>query len=103
MGVIPKKLFQVQLGETEEEIYTAPSETITQITEIWVTNPTETAIDLTLKAHGDSEDNTILYEDEIENNKRFEGAKIVLAAGEKVYAEGEDLVLTGYGIEESVD
>ena len=97
-----KKLFQEQLGTGTISLYSTPTDTKTQITEIWIANPTDNPIDITLKTHGDLEENTILDNVEIEENLNIDGSKIVLDENEEIYAEGENLVVTAYGIEEGV-
>ena len=97
-----KKLFQEQLGTGTVSLYSTPTDTKTQITEIWIANPTAETISITIKTHGDLEENTILDSVEVEENLNIDGSKIVLDETEEIYAEGEDLVATAYGIEEGV-
>ena len=102
MSVTPKKLFQTQIGTGTNTLYTTPTGYRTQITEMWVSNTTTDPINFTLKAHGDLEENILLNEVEIEENLNIDGMKVVLDDSEVIYGEGENLVVTGYGIEEDV-
>lgn len=104
----PKKLAQAALTTSMAAVYTAPANTTTQITEIWIANTnTTTARKISLATHGTATANTLVPEQEIaaKGYAAFSDTKIVLAAGEviagKVDTGSNETIITLYGIEEA--
>ena len=103
----PKKLAQTTLSTSMTAVYTAPSGTVTQITEIWVSNTnTTSARKISIAAHGTATANVLIPVQEIAENgyATFSDSKIVLAAGEVLAGKvdtGTDVNITVYGIEEA--
>ena len=105
---IPKKLFQGALSTVATAAYTAPANTRTQVTEIWIANTNTTTIrNVTVFAHGLATANTLIPLSPIAANglQMLDGTKIVLTATETVGFKqdvGTDVIVTIYGIEEAL-
>ena len=101
-----KKLAQTALSTTMAARYTSPAGTVTQVTEIWLTNTNTTTVrTVTLRAHGTAAGNTLADRIEIpaRDTAIIDGCKIVLEAGDVLAASqdaGTDVILTAYGIQE---
>lgn len=104
----PKKLYQGALSTTATNKYTAPSNMMTQITEIWIANTNSTtARNVTMYAHGLANNNILIpYANVVANGlQMIDGSKIVLTASDTIGFKqdvGTDVVVTIYGIEEQI-
>jgi len=105
---IPKKLFQGAISTIATDVYTAPADTRTQVTEIWIANINTTTIrNVTLYAHGLLVANTLIPISPISANglQMLDSTKIVLTAAETIGFKqdvGTDVIVTIYGIEEAL-
>ena len=105
---IPKKLFQGALSTAVTAVYTAPADTRTQITEIWIANNNTTTIrNVTVFAHGLVSGNILipLLPVPLSGLQMLDEAKIVLTATEVIGFKqdvGTDVIVTIYGIEEAL-
>ena len=103
----PKKLFQTTSTSSVAVIYTAPSSTTPQITEMWICNTnTSSTVTFSVYVHGTASTNLLLNENTLitRETKIVDGSKLILATGETVAFKqdsGADIVITGYGIEEA--
>lgn len=102
----PKRLSQDTLTIMPTAVYTAPIDAITQVTEIWIANTSETDVrKVSIYAHGLEKHNALILDLYIEplNTKIIDGCKIVLSSTETLGGkqhEGSDVVITAYGVEE---
>lgn len=106
MSITPKKLCQSVIATSMAAVYTVPASTITQVTEIWITNTNvTTARVVSLAVHGTAAGNTILAPLSLAANetKVISNCRIVLSATEPLAAKvdaGSDVNIAAYGIEE---
>jgi NAD/NADP transhydrogenase alpha subunit len=102
----PKKLAQSALTNSLVAIYTVPALTTSQVVEVWLSNTNATtARVVTIAVHGNATANQIVPGLSIPalDFKVIDNAKIVLTAGEILYAKidtGSDVNITIYGLEE---
>lgn len=106
--VTAKKLYQGALSTTATALYTVPTNTKTQIVEIWVDNQNiNTTRKLSLYAHGVANTNRLSHNIPIaaDTGITISDNKIILSAGEAFAMSqdvGTDVVVTIYGVEEVI-
>ena len=100
----PIKLAQQYISDTQQQVYTSPQNTTTQIVEIWLAN-TDSLNDINVKlyAHGTTDQNLILPNIDIEMNGTvvISDCKIILEQQEFLAAEQDiqaKIVITQYGV-----
>lgn len=102
----PNKLVQQYISDSQQQIYTSPQNTTTQIVEIWLAN-TDTLNELNVKlfAHGTTDQNLLSPNIDIQANGTviLSDCKIILEQQDYLAAEQDvqnKVILTQYGVEQ---
>lgn len=112
MAITPKRLVQSIISEGTTEKYTTPASTLSQISEIWIVNDSNSAVEISLYAAGLDPVNMFIKELKIRPgaSARITDCKIIMNAGEKLgtklnyylSSRNGEVSITVYGIEEGL-